>query len=57
MSDNPMSPERHAQLSGQYLEQLERLERLLNKSGVLSNSEFDEQKEITLANIKKINNA
>ena len=43
-----------AKVSGQYLEHLEKLKKLL-ECGVLSTAEFEEQKEIALTNIKQLN--
>ena len=42
-----MSPGKRARVSGQYLEQLERLKDL-HQSGVLSLDEFEEQKKFAL---------
>jgi hypothetical protein len=53
-SGNAMSPGKRAQVSGQYLEHLEKLKKLQD-SGVLSTFEFEEQKKFMLTNIKKLN--
>ena len=53
-TEGTMSPGKRAQVSGQYLEQLEKLLKL-QESGALTASEFEEQKEITLANLKQLN--
>ena len=50
-----MSPGKRAHVSGQYLDHLEKLKKLQD-SGVLSTSEFEEQKEFALTNIKQLNN-
>ena len=49
-----MSPGKRARVSGQYLEQLERLKNL-QQSRVLSIEEFEEQKKFALDNIRKLN--
>lgn len=53
--ENSMSPGKRARVSGQYLEHLEKINKL-HESGVLSKAEFDEQKEFALQNIKELNN-
>jgi len=49
-----MSPAKRAQVSGQYLDHLEKLKQL-QESGVLTVEEFEEQKTITLRNILQLN--
>lgn len=49
-----MSPGKRARVSGQYLEQLERL-KTLQSSGVLTDEEFEEQKAYALKNIRQLN--
>lgn len=49
-----MSPGKRARVSGEYLDHLEKIKKL-HESGVLSKSEFQEQKEYALHNIKEIN--
>ena len=49
-----MSPGKRARVSGQYLDQLEKL-KTLHSSGVLTNEEFEEQKEYALKNIRQLN--
>jgi len=48
------SPAKRAQASGQYLDHLEKLKQL-QESGVLTVEEFEEQKTITLKNIRQLN--
>lgn len=49
-----MSPAKRARVSGQYLDHLEKLKQL-QESGVLTVEEFEEQKTITLKNIRQLN--
>ena len=49
-----LSPGKRAQVSGQYLEHLEKL-RHLHDLGVLSADEFEEQKTFALNNIRQLN--
>lgn len=49
-----MSPGKRARVSGQYLEQLEKL-KTLQSSGVLTDEEFEEQKAYALKNIRQLN--
>ena len=49
-----MSPGKRARILGQHLDHLEKIKSLY-ESGVLSKSEFQEQKEYALSNIKEIN--
>ena len=49
-----MSPANRARVSGQYLDHLEKLKQL-QESGVLTVEEFEEQKTITLKNIRQLN--
>ena len=51
-STTTLSPSKRAQVSGQYLEHLEKL-KLLHESGVLSLEEFNEQKGFAL-NIRQL---
>ena len=48
-----LSPSKRAQVSGQYLEHLEKLKKL-HESGVLSLEEFNEQKGFALNNIRQL---
>jgi len=49
-----ISPSKRAAVSGQYLDQLEKLKKLF-ESGVLTQEEFDEQKHFALKNIRILN--
>ena len=49
-----LSPGKRARVSGQYLEHLEKL-RHLHDLGVLSDSEFEEQKSFALKNLRQLN--
>lgn len=53
-SSDTMSPGKRAQISGQYLEHLEKLQ-ALKASGVLNDKEFEEQKTYALNNIRHLN--
>ena len=52
-STTTLSPSKRAQVSGQYLEHLEKLKKL-HESGVLSLDEFNEQKGFALNNIRQL---
>ena len=52
-SSGTLSPGKRAQVSGQYLEHLERL-KSLHESGALTAEEFGEQKTFALNNIRKL---
>lgn len=52
--EKSMSPGKRARVSGQYLKQLGEIKKL-HEIGVLSKSEFQEQKQLALRNIKEIN--
>jgi hypothetical protein len=52
-STTTLSPSKRAQVSGQYLEHLEKLKKL-HESGVLSLEEFNEQKGFAFNNIRQL---
>ena len=52
-STTTLSPSKRAQVSGQYLEHLEKLKKL-HESGVLSLEEFNEQKGFALNYIRQL---